>query len=113
MSELLTCPHCGGEASYISEKKYSNAVMWSVICDTDECYCKTDGYFHNSVQTEAEAKAKAAAAWNRRASDPLAKELAAALSMSFGRPALHPHEYAMVMNALAKARAAGLLEVKT
>lgn len=114
MTELRACLHCGGEAGFMSERLSSTVVMWKVICDTYECYAQTDGYFANEVQTEAEAKQKALAAWNRRTPDweALARDMAAELSgllesdyTGMGGP-IGPGKHIAIL--LARAKAAGL-----
>lgn len=98
----------------MSERVSSKVVMWKVMCDTEDCYAQTDGYFANQVQTEAEAKQKAIAAWNRRTPDwqelaqTLATELADMLESDYTgmKGPVGPGKGIAAL--LAKARAAGL-----
>ncbi len=75
-AELELCPFCNGEAEYIKGNVFLSTI-WFVKCR--ECYAKSDYYFvnHPSLNadgkpneetryTEEQAKANAAAAWNRR-----------------------------------------------
>ena len=57
MTELLTCPFCGGEARVFHFSSAIRDEVWRAVCDKPFCAQGPDGY------TEAEA----IAAWNTRA----------------------------------------------
>jgi hypothetical protein len=76
MTELLTCPFCGGAAEFeeIPEVGARTGVTWSVGCgNADEVACP--GY---QLMTSWPTKGAAAGAWNRRSASPAARSEPAA-----------------------------------
>ncbi len=77
-NDLKPCPFCGGIAEYRERRVYLDHA-WTVECG--HCHAKTEMYMvdhpvhtsngldESTRYTEEQALAKAADAWNRRASD--------------------------------------------
>lgn len=61
--KLLPCPHCGGQAEYISL-----AICHGYVACVGDCRITTGDYWDNMVNREMKEswKEKAASAWNRR-----------------------------------------------
>lgn len=62
MSELLSCPFCGGEASVLRMDYGYGSTVWGVFCVNDSDVSFSHGHFIDNYTTEAEA----ITAWNAR-----------------------------------------------
>lgn len=84
MAELKACPFCGEPGEIVKGNLHPYDRYFTPVCSNGECVAHQTadgefGYYDNEFTTKEEA----IAAWNNRAVDPLARELAEALSVLF------------------------------
>ena len=60
MTELKSCPFCGGKACLESSGNYYPTVVFRVLCVKD--YCCMQSHYYDKPESAAKA-------WNRRVSD--------------------------------------------
>ena len=68
MSELMSCPFCGGEGHGIQvrENKFWTGMRYAVTSVTIIHWCKQDDGPSSSIQIKARTREEAVSRWNTR-----------------------------------------------